>query len=131
MSRLGLVATIVPLIIVAIGLIGWILTLRNDVTGTGQQVDGFHEELSSIHQRIGDDVTGLHERIDDTLEAAGAVEQKLLNRITELEKSLAVAADQQLTIMGDHEIFKDALRELGESGALPSGERRAYGGYGN
>ena len=119
------------MLILVIGLIGWVLTLRNDVTGTGQQVDGFHEELSSIHQRIGDDVTGLHERIDDTLEAAGTVEQKLLNRITELEKSLAIANDQMKTIMGDHLGFADVLKELGESGLLPTGERRAYGGYGN
>ena len=108
------------MLILVIGLIGWVLTLRNDVTGTVQQVDGFHEERA-----------GVHERIDDNLEVAGTVERELNDRIADLEKSLAVANDQQLAIMGDHEIFKDALRELGEAGALPSGERRAYGGYGN
>jgi len=35
------------------------------------------------------------------------------------------------TIMGDHMGFNDVLQELGKSGLLPSGERRAYGGYGN
>ena len=50
MSRLGLIATIVPLVIVAIGLIGWVLTLRNEVTGTVQQVDGVHEELVGVHE---------------------------------------------------------------------------------
>ena len=109
-----------PVLILVIGLIGWVLTLRNDVTGTGQQVDGFNEELS-----------GVHERIDDTLEAAGTVERELSNRIAELEKSLAIANDQMKTIMGDHLGFADVLRELGEAGVLPSGERRAYGGYGN
>ena len=104
------------MLILVIGLIGWVLTLRNDVTGTVQQVDGFHEELA-----------GVHERIDDTLEAAGTVERELNNRIADLEKSLAVANDQMQTIMG----FADVLRELGEAGVLPSGERRAYGGYGN
>ena len=120
MKDLGKILVWLPVLILVIGLIGWVLTLRNDVTGTVQQVDGFHEELA-----------GVHERIDDSLEVAGTVERELNDRIAELEKSLAVANDQQLTIMGDHEIFKDALRELGEAGVLPSGERRAYGGYGN
>jgi hypothetical protein len=34
------------------------------------------------------------------------------------------------TIMGDHLGFGDALRQLGEIGVLPTGERRDYGGYG-
>ena len=35
------------------------------------------------------------------------------------------------TIMGDHMGFADVLEEMGMSGVLPAGERRAYGGYGN
>ena len=108
------------MLILVIGLIGWVLTLRNDVTGTVQQVDGFHEELA-----------GVHERIDERLEATLDIERQLNNRIADLEKSLAVANDQMQTIMGDHMGFADVLRELGEAGVLPSGERRAYGGYGN
>jgi len=117
---LGKILVWLPVLILVIGLIGWVLTLRNDVTGTVQQVDGFHEELA-----------GVHERIDDSLEVAGTVERELNDRIAELEKSLAVANDQMQTIMGDHMGFADVLRELGEAGVLPSGERRAYGGYGN
>jgi hypothetical protein len=120
LKDIGKILVWLPVLILSIGLIGWVLTLRNDVTGQGQQVDGFHEELA-----------GVHERVDDTLEAVVTVEQVLLNRITELEKSLAVASDQMQNIMGDHMGFADVLRELGEAGALPSGERRAYGGYGN
>ena len=124
MNRLGLIATIVPLVIVAIGLIGWVLTLRNDVTGTVQQVDGFHEELAGIHERIDGDVSSINERMGADIDA-------LNERIISLEEKLAVADNELRTIMADHEVFGDALRELGESGALPSGERRTYGGYGN
>ena len=119
------------MLILAIGLIGWVLTLRNDVTGTVQQVDGFHEELAGVNQRIDDDMTVVHERHNNLLEAVVTVERELNDRIADLEKSLAVANDQMQTIMGDHMGFADVLRELGEAGALPSGERRAYGGYGN
>ena len=131
MNRLGLVATIVPLIIVAIGLVGWVLTLRNDVTGTVQQVDGFHEELAGIHQRIDNDISGVNVRIGNDMDDVHKVVGALHERIIDLEKALAISNDQMLTIMGDHMGFADTLREIGESGALPSGERRAYGGYGN
>ena len=119
------------MLILVIGLIGWVLTLRNDVTSTVQQVDGFHEELAGVNQRIDDDMTVVDERHNNLLEAVVTVERELNDRIADLEKSLAVANDQMQTIMGDHMGFADVLRELGEAGALPSGERRAYGGYGN
>jgi len=118
--KLSQIATIIPLIIVAIGLIGWILTVRNDVTSSVAQIDGIYESID-----------GIYESIDDIIIDTAASEQELSNRIIELEKSLAIANDQMQTIMGDHMGFADVLKELGESGALPSGERRAYGGYGN
>jgi hypothetical protein len=118
--KLSQIATIIPLVIVAIGLIGWILTVRNDVTGAVHQVDGIHEEIS-----------GIQERLEGIRESAVTVEQELHEQIMELDKSLSIANDQMNTIMGDHMGFADVLKELGEAGALPTGERRAYGGYGN
>ena len=119
------------MLIIAIGLIGWVLTLRNDVTGTVQQVDGFHGELAGIHERIDNDISGVNVRIDSDMQDIYEVVGALHEQIIDLEKSLAIANDQMKTIMGDHMGFADTLKEIGESGALPSGERRAYGGYGN
>ena len=131
MNRLGLVATIVPLVIVAIGLIGWILTVRNDVTSTVHQVDGIHEEISVIHERIDTESTNFNSNLDERFQEAMDRSDEMQQQIIELEKALAVASDQMQTIMGDHNGFADVLKELGESGLLPTGERRAYGGYGN
>ena len=99
-KNLSLIATLVPLIIVAIGLVGWVLSLRSDVTDTVGQLEAVQAEVEDAQFRL-----------------------------NELEKSLAIADDQMKTIMGDHMGFADTLREIGEAGALPSGERRAYGGY--
>ena len=129
--KLSQIATIIPLIIVAIGLIGWILTVRNDVTATINQVVGIHEEISGIHERINTESTNFNSNLDERFREAMDRNNKLHEQVIGLEKSLAIANDQMQTIMGDHLGFADVLRELGESGALPSGERRSYGGYGN
>ena len=100
--NLSLIATIVPLIIVGIGLIGWVLSLRSDVTTAVVQLEAIHEEAETLKERL-----------------------------NKLEKNLAIADDQMKTIMGDHMGFNTVLQELGKAGLLPSGERRAYGGYGN
>ena len=129
--KLSQIATIIPLIIVAIGLIGWILTVRNDVTATINQVVGIHEEISGIHERINTESTNFNSNLDERFREAMDRNNKLHEQVIGLEKSLAIANDQMQTIMADHLGFPDVLRELGEAGVLPSGERRAYGGYGN
>ena len=130
MKHLGLIGAILPLVLVAIALIGFVLTLRNDVTAAVRQTEAVQEELAIIQGTMISDRairTDLHmESRKDLVD----INNDLNERINELERNLAVADDQMRTIMGDHMGFADVLKELGESGALPSGERREYGGYG-
>ena len=130
MKHLGLIGAILPLVLVAIALIGFVLTLRNDVTAAVRQTEVVQEELAALQGTVDSERamrTDLHmESRQDLTDIAN----DLAERINGLETSLAVADDQMKTIMGDHMGFSDVLKELGESGALPSGERRAYGGYG-
>ena len=44
-KNLSLIATLVPLIIVAIGLVGWVLSLRSDVTDTVGQLEAVQAEV--------------------------------------------------------------------------------------
>ena len=129
--NLSLIATIVPLIIVGIGLIGWVLSLRSDVTTTVGQINGIQEEVSGIHETIDVKVERLHNVWDSRLREMQNKVDTQQEYIADLEKSIAVADDQMKTIMGDHMGFNDVLQELGKSGLLPSGERRSYGGYSN
>ena len=101
-QNLSLIATIVPLIIIAIGLVGWVLSLRSDVTTAVKQ------------QAVLEEAT-------ECLEA----------RLNKLEEQLAIADNEMRTIMADHSGFNEVLKELGKAGLLPSGERREYGGYSN
>ena len=97
-KHLSLIATLVPLIIVAIGLVGWVLSLRSDVTDTVGQLEAVQAEVEDANLRL-----------------------------TELEKSLAIADDQMRTIMGEHEVIGEMFEQMGE--IQPAGERRTYGGY--
>jgi len=127
--KLSQVATIVPLVIVAIGLIGWVLTLRNDVTVTVGQLDGIHDEISVVNERIDTDTGQLHITIDELRQMHDQTIDELNGRIAALEEMLAIADNEMRTIMADHMGFNEVLKELGKSGLLPSGERRQYGGY--
>ena len=84
-KNLSLIATLVPLVIVAIGLVGWVLSLRSDVTATVQQVEVVQAEVEDLQSRL-----------------------------NELETSLAVADDQMNTIMGEHEVIGEMFNKMGE-----------------
>ena len=99
--NLSLIATVIPLLIVAIGLIGWVLSLRSDVTTAVKQQVVLEEKTESLETRF-----------------------------SQLEEQLAIADNEMRTIMADNMGFNEVLKELGKSGLLPSGERREYGGYG-
>ena len=130
MKHLGLIGAILPLVLIAIALVGFVLTLRNDVTAAVRQTEAVQGELAALQGTMISDRairTDLHtESQQDMTDIAN----DLAARLNSVETSLAVANDQMKTIMGDHMGFADVLRELGEVGALPPGERREYGGYG-
>ena len=101
MKDTGKLLTFLPLILLAIGLIGWTLTLRADVTSTTSTIAVLQEEMEDIHDRL-----------------------------KALEGTISLIENEQRSIMADHSGFADVLDELGKAGLLPAGERREYGNYG-
>jgi|TARA_R100000093_G_scaffold69570_2_gene41828 hypothetical protein len=70
--------------------------------------------------------------VSDLQNTVAAMEETIAemgDTIEEVVKTQAVANNEMRTIMSDHEGFGDVLREIGQASALPSGERRSYGGY--
>ena len=130
MKHLGLVGAVLPLVLLAVGLIGWVLTVRNDVTDAVKQITAVQEELIAINDRMENERTLRTTLHTDQAEDLVDITNALSDRISGMETDLVLANDQMATIMGDHEGFADVLRELGGIGVLPSGERREYGGYG-
>ena len=128
---MGLIGAVLPLVLLAIGMIGWVLTVRNDITDAVKQITGVQEEIAAINGRMENERTLRTDLHTDQAGDLVDITNGLSDRISGMETDLAVANDQMETIMGDHLGFADVLRELGEIGVLPSGERRDYGGYGN
>ena len=92
--------SLLPVVVIFIGMIGWIFTLRADL----------------------DTVITAWER--DNIEEVVA---ETWERIAELERIQAIQKNEMETIMADHDYMGELLEELGER--LPSGERRRYGNY--
>ena len=130
MKHLGLVGAVLPLVLLAVGMIGWVLTVRNDVTDAVKQITAVQEEIAAINERMENERTLRTDLHTDQSRELVDITNSLSDRLSGLETDLVLANDQMSTIMGDHEGFADVLRELGEIGVLPSGERRDYGGYG-
>jgi len=130
-KHLGLIGAVLPLVLLAIGMIGWVLTVRNDVTDAVKQITAVQEEVAAINERMENERTIRTDLHTDQAGDLVTITNDITERINGLETGLAISADQQKTINADHLGFADALRELGEIGVLPSGERRDYGGYGN
>ena len=51
MKHLGLIGAVLPLVLLAVGLIGWVLTVRNDVTDAVKQITAVQEEIAAINER--------------------------------------------------------------------------------
>ena len=49
-KHLQLVSTIVPLLIVAVGLIGWVLTLRGDINVAQSEIVEMRREIQLVSQ---------------------------------------------------------------------------------
>ena len=130
MKHLGLIGAVLPLVLLAIGIIGWVLTVRNDVTDAVKQIAVVQGEIAAINARMENERTIRTDLHTDQSRDLVDITNGLSDRISGLETDLVLANDQMATIMGDHDGFADVLRELGEIGVLPSGERRDYGGYG-
>ncbi len=145
--NLAFFSTIIPLAVVAVGLVGWVVTLRADLNVAQAQVAEVREHIPPLQaeaKQCAIEIHNLHELIKDIDKIEEVVEDvdvlvyqigeltedsdKYGPDIEQLKKNLAIANDQMKTIMSDHEYMGDMLSELGKT--QPAGERRDYGGYG-
>ena len=97
---LTLSLALLPVIIITVGMIGWIFTIRADLDTV---IEAWERD-------------NIEEVVADTWE-----------RIGEIEQIQAIQKNEMESIMADHSYMGVMLEELGER--LPPGERRQYGNY--
>ena len=128
-KHLQLVSTIVPLLIVAVGLVSWVFTLRADITTSQVQIAELKNELPTVNESLTETQIEINKLSNQIAELIEEVNNNSPS-IEKLKRDLAIANDQMNTIMSDHAGFGDVLKSLTQASALPSGERRTYGNYG-
>ena len=92
--------SLLPVVVIFIGMIGWIFTLRADLDTV---IEAWERD-------------NMEEVVADTWE-----------RSSEIEQIQAIQKNEMESIMADHSYMGEILEELGER--LPPGERRQYGNY--
>ena len=92
--------SLLPVVVIFIGMIGWIFTLRADLDTV---IEAW--ERDNVEVIIGD----------------------MRDSLAELERIQAIQKNEMESIMADHSYMGHMLEELGER--LPPGERRQYGNY--
>ena len=108
---LTLALALLPVIIIVVGMIGWIFTLRADLDTV---IDAWEsEDIEAVINQMDDRNTQRVEEIRESL--------------AELELVQSIQKNEMESIMADHSYMGDMLEELGER--LPPGERRQYGNY--
>ena len=103
--------SLLPVVVIIVGMIGWIFTLRADLDTVIEAWDS--QDIEAVINQMDDKNT---ERIEEIRES-----------LAELERVQSIQKNEMETIMADHDYMGEMLGELGER--LPPGERRQYGNY--
>ena len=144
MKPLQLGLGLLPVVVIVIGLIGWVVTLRGNLDSAlvsirelqeSQYDDSVlvervqelslaseegHSRMAWVMEEYGPAIESIRDRELDT---------EMADKVANVMTRQAVVENEMRQIMSDHQGFADVLRELGEAGYIT--ERRQYGDYGN
>ena len=143
MKPLQLGLSMIPVVVIVIGLIGWVVTLRGNIDAALDSIEELRDSryddailtervqnlsvaseehmtrLAWIMEEYGPAIESIRDRELDT---------ELSDKVSDVVTRQAVVENEMRQIMADHQGFADVLRQLGEAGLIT--ERRAYGDYG-
>jgi peptidoglycan hydrolase CwlO-like protein len=134
--QLGL--SLIPVVIIVIGLIGWVVTLRGNIDSAIESIQELRDSQyddSDLVERVQALALQAEEAMTQIEEYGPAIESirdreldtEMADKVADIVTRQAVVENEMRQIMSDHAGFADVLYELGESGLI---ERRQYGSYG-
>ena len=100
---------VLPVVVIIVGMIGWVFTLRADLDTVIEAWES--EDIEVVINAMDAETT---QKIDAIKES-----------IAELQRIQSIQKNEMETIMADHDNMGELLNALGER--LPAGERREYG----
>ena len=138
MKPLQLGLSLIPVVIIVIGLIGWVVTLRGNIDSAIESIQALQEaqyDDSDLVERVQKLALQAEEAMTQIEEYGPAIESirdreldtEMADRVADVMTRQAVVENEMRQIMSDHAGYAEALYELGESGLI---ERRQYGSYG-
>ena len=138
MKPLQLGLSLIPVVIIVIGLIGWVVTLRGNIDSAIESIQELQDSQyddSDLVERVQALALQAEEAMTQIEEYGPAIESirdreldtEMADKMADVVTRQAVVENEMRQIMSDHEGFADVLYELGESGLI---ERRQYGSYG-
>ena len=139
MKPLQLGLSLIPVVIIVIGLIGWVVTLRGNIDSAIESIQELQDSQyddSDLVERVQALALQAEEAMTQIEEYGPAIESirdreldtEMADKVADVVTRQAVVENEMRQIMSDHAGFADVLYELGESGLI---ERRQYGSYGN
>ena len=144
MKPLNIALALLPVAILAIGLIGWVVTLRGNLDGALKDIAELKaaqfddtalleqiQELSLASEETMAKVAWIQDEYGPAIESIRnrELDTEMADKVSDVVTRQAVVENEMRQIMSDHEGFADVLRELGEAGYIT--ERREYGNYGD
>ena len=143
MKPLQLALGLIPVVVIVIGLIGWVVTLRGNIDSALESIKVLEESQYDDTDLV-ERVQGLALQSEESMtkvmwvmeEYGPAIESirdreldtAMADKVSDVVTRQAVVENEMRQIMSDHQGFAEVLRELGESGLIT--ERREYGAYG-
>ena len=143
MKPLQLGLSLIPVVIIVIGLVGWIVTLRSNIDAALESIEGLQasqyddtelaervQALSLISEEGMTTLVWIMEEYGPAIESIRdrELDTEMADKVADVVTRQAVVENEMRQIMSDHEGFADVLRELGARGFIT--ERREYGNYG-
>jgi hypothetical protein len=143
MKPLQLGLSMIPVVVIVIGLIGWVVTLRGNIDSALDSIEELRdsryddailtERVQSLSVASEEHMTRLAWIMEEYGPAIESIRDReldteLSDKVSDVVTRQAVVENEMRQIMADHQGFADVLRQLGEAGLIT--ERRAYGDYG-
>ena len=149
MKPLQLGLSLIPVVIIVIGLIGWVVTLRGNIDAALESIEGLQasqyddteflrsryshlaervQELSLVSEEGMTKLVWIMEEYGPAIESIRdrELDTDMADKVADIVTRQAVVENEMRQIMSDHQGFAEVLEELGESGLI---ERREYGDY--